>query len=103
MCAYDVLLQPRASVVLEQNFKSSKFYELVALRKPIFYLGDESDLGDFITKENIGVALYKDAEIERKVTELIEIIYSKKQINKLFDIHSYSFFKQTEFLKTIIK
>lgn len=85
----DWLLQLRAGRSKEEHFKSTKFYELIALRKPILYFGPEGDVSEFLKQNNLGLSG------NQAINELAEIVINNKTKNKLpdpdFDITGFSF------------
>lgn len=56
--------------VQRRNAKSSKFYELVALKKPILYFGPEGEVSDFIIKHNLGYHIKRDL-FKQQVEEIL--------------------------------
>lgn len=77
------------------NAMSSKFFELVALRKPIIYVGDSGTVSEFITKNKLGFCFTNDA-IEFVIKSVIDHWRSKNEFNENFDASEYTFAKQTK-------
>jgi glycosyltransferase involved in cell wall biosynthesis len=51
---YDAVLVLLSGRAMTQHFKSSKFYELVYLKKPIVYIGPQGDVSDFTEEKQLG-------------------------------------------------
>lgn len=51
---YDAVLVLLSGRAMTQHFKSSKFYELVYLKKPIVYIGPEGDVSGFTEEKQLG-------------------------------------------------
>jgi hypothetical protein len=96
---YVILILPPNRV----NAMSSKFYELVAFRKPILYFGNEGDVSDFIIKNKLGFHITKD-NIEGQVKSSIQ---NKKDLlvpDLNYDISKHTFEYQTkELIKELEK
>ncbi|TAL59986.1 MAG: hypothetical protein EPN85_08230 [Bacteroidetes bacterium] len=99
----DVVLQPRASVMLEENFKSSKFYEQIALRKPILYIGIPSELSDYYQNNKLGYALTSSSDVERISDEIINNLSTKIIPDKTFDLSVFTFEKQVRKISRILE
>lgn len=77
------------------NAMSSKFYELVAMRKPILYFGAKGTVSEFIEKYNLGFHI--TAETLDKKAELVVKNISEKKIPDLsYNISNHSFELQTK-------
>lgn len=85
----DWLLQLRAGKSKEEHFKSTKFYELIALRKPVIYFGPEGDVSEFLQKNKLGLSGNTPVE------ELAEKVISNKKTDLLpdhnFNVADYTF------------
>jgi hypothetical protein len=96
----DYLLQLRAGESQEQHFKSTKFYELIALRKPVIYFGPEGDVSQFIVQNKLGFSG------NMKTEELANILIENKKTRIIpsndFDVSQYDFFHLTKELEKII-
>ena len=96
----DLLLQLRGGRSYEEHFKSTKFYELIALRRPILYFGPEGDVSDFLVKEKLGFSGNKPTE------ELCSALMKNKEINTIplkdFSVSDYEFSKVTDDLLTLM-
>lgn len=96
----DYILQLRAGEALEQHFKSTKFYELIALGRPILYFGPGGDVVDFICRNKLGFNGNMDInELARSVME------NKKNpiIPENFDVSQFGFKNITRQLMTYLK
>jgi glycosyltransferase involved in cell wall biosynthesis len=76
----DYLLQLRAGESQEQHFKSTKFYELIALKKPVVYFGPEGDVSEFISSNKLGFSG------NTPVKELAEALISNKKTKNVPDM-----------------
>jgi hypothetical protein len=96
----DYLLQLRAGESQEQHFKSTKFYELIALRKPIIYFGPEGDVSKFIVENQLGFSG------NMNVQELSRALIENKDQNiipsKEFDVSKFEFTHLTKELEEFI-
>jgi glycosyltransferase involved in cell wall biosynthesis len=94
----DYLLQLRAGESQEQHFKSTKFYELIALRKPIIYFGPDGDVSKFIVENKLGFSG------NMNVSELCERVTENKRTKtvpaKEFDISQFDFSHLTKELES---
>lgn len=66
--------------------KSTKFYESIALRKPIVVFSEKGPTTDFVESQNIGFGIYKGTVKKR----LLELISQKITFHKDFDVNEYS-------------
>ncbi len=93
----DYLLQLRAGNALEQHLKSTKFYELIALKKPIIYFGTKSDVSDYIISHQLGF----DGNIAPN--DLVQLIIENKKTSSVpnisFDISQFEFQSVTNTLE----
>ncbi|MBS1646331.1 MAG: hypothetical protein JST67_03200 [Bacteroidetes bacterium] len=99
----DVILQLRASEKLEENFKSSKFYEQLALRKTILYIGKRSELSEFYLNNKLGFSLTLSSEIEHIADTIINNLHSKSIPDLSFDISSFTFENQAETVSEMLQ
>jgi hypothetical protein len=85
----DYLLQLRAGESQEQHFKSTKFYELIALKRPVIYFGPEGDVSEFICRNRLGFSG------NTPVKELAETITGNKNTKAIpdpnFDVSQFEF------------
>lgn len=96
----DYLLQLRAGESQEQHFKSTKFYELIALRRPIIYFGPKGDVGDFIDSNKLGFDSNNDLEII--TNSIIENKKHKLIPDPQFDISKFEFGTVTNVLEKFL-
>ncbi len=89
----DYLLQLRAGEAQEQHFKSTKFYELIALRRPIIYFGPTSDIEDFLLENHLGFS--GNAPTETLIKQIINNKEEQKIPDKNFDISTFEYLKVT--------
>jgi len=90
---YAILILPPNRV----NAMSSKFFELVALNKPILYFGGKGDVSEFIIKNNLGYHITSD-NIKEQAYLVLENVISHKIPNKNFDKREFTFQHQTNLL-----
>ncbi len=90
----DYLLQLRAGEMEEQHFKSTKFYELIALKKPILYIGPNGDVEDFLVDNNLGFTA------NQPIDRLAKIIIANKKEAQIPDL---SFYVEDYELTTVTK
>ena len=79
-----------------KNARSSKFFELVALRKPILYFGPAGFVSDFITDKKLGFHI-----TEQNIDQMVPMIVENKTSQTVpadFDLSEYSFEYQTKLL-----
>ena len=84
------------------NAMSSKFFELVALRKPILYFGNAGAVSEFIEKENLGFHITSQ-NLKKNIITLIENLKSKNIPNKSYDISKHTFAYHTNQLITTLQ
>lgn len=89
----DLLLQLRAGRSYEEHFKSTKFYELIALKRPILYFGPEGDVSDFLVKEELGFS--GNMSTEKLCEAIMENFQSAKIPRKDFSVTEFEFEKVT--------
>jgi len=82
-----------------KNTISAKFYEIIYLRTPILFIGDEGEVSNFIKKHNLGEHLALD-----NLDELNTLILKMKNTSYTFDIEiaHYTFSSLTERLIKLI-
>ncbi|MBX3165260.1 MAG: hypothetical protein KF900_12360 [Bacteroidetes bacterium] len=86
-----VLLRPDWS----PNGFSSKFFEYIALRKTLLYVGPKGKVNDFISNHSIGFVLNSE-NTEQISLSLIENRHLKKIPNRSFNLNEHTFEYQTE-------
>lgn len=88
-----ILLRPDWS----PNAFSTKFFEYIALRKPVLYIGPKGEVSDFIVNYRLGFTL--DAE---NVEQISHDIIKNRTINEIpdrtFNLQKYTFEYQTKLL-----
>jgi type III secretion system FlhB-like substrate exporter len=76
---------------------SSKFFELVALRKPILYFGEKGEVSDYIVKHRLGYHINLE-----NITTIINNIYNNLTTQQIpdrnYDVSSHTFNYQTKLL-----
>lgn len=80
-----------------RNSMSSKFYELVALRKPILYFGDKGEISDYLTNHKLGYYITSQ-NIESQVEHVLENMSNQEIPNKSFDFSFNTFEHHTKLL-----
>ncbi len=96
----DYLLQLRAGEGMEQHFKSTKFYELIALRKPIIYFGPEGDVSEFIKENQLGFS--GNQPLDELCNEVINNKKTETIPDKLFNISGFEYKNVTSFLESFL-
>jgi len=88
---YVILILPSNRV----NAMSSKFFELIALRRPILYFGGEGEVSRFILMNKLGFHI-----TEKNLTESVNICLTNRMDLTIpdpgYDIHQHTFGYQTE-------
>lgn len=93
----DYLLQLRAGESQEQHFKSTKFYELIALKKPVIYFGPKGDVSEFIIENKLGFD--GNTNTEQLAAQLIENKKKRSIPDENFDVSRFEFRAVTETLE----
>lgn len=88
---YAILILPPNRV----NAMSSKFYELVALRKPILYFGGIGEVSEFLIKHNLGFHITNE-NISQQVEVIIANIKNQLIPDLNYNIEAHSFDHQTK-------
>ena len=88
-----ILILPPSRV----NAMSSKFFELLALRKPILYFGGAGAVSDFLLKHQLGFHVTKQNIVEQ-VEFVLKNFTDHKIPNKNYDLNAYTFQYQTKLL-----
>jgi glycosyltransferase involved in cell wall biosynthesis len=83
-----------------KDFISTKFYELIALRIPIVYVGEAGIVWDFLNDNKLGLTLSID-DFENTFCKLTELL-SSFEYNSSFAVESYSFPQLTEDLLRVV-
>lgn len=79
------------------NAMSSKFFELVALRKPILYFGGKGLVSEFLLSNNLGFHI-TDQNITVQSKAILKNLQSKEIPDLSYDISKHSFEYQTKLL-----
>lgn len=99
-CDYVILILPPNRV----NAMSSKFFELVAMRKPILYFGGEGAVSEYLTNNRLGFHICK-GNLQEQATAVISNLQNQSVPDHNYDTSGHSFLLQTqkllEELKTI--
>lgn len=96
----DFLLQLRAGGVNEEHFKSTKFYELLALDRFILYFGPRGDISDFIETNRRGNSIFNG--LPNLVQFVIDAKEGKIFINEDKIVNDYSFSRLTDKLVELL-
>ena len=98
-CDYVILILPQNRA----NAMSSKFFELIAFRKPILYFGDKGSVSDFIINNKLGFHITLN-NIESQVRSVLENEKSQTIPNLNYNISKHTFEYQTkELIKELNK
>lgn len=81
---------------------SSKFFELVALRKPILYFGDKGEVSEYLIENRLGYHVTSE-NLNEITAEILRNIVSESIPDKSYDISYHTFEYQTKLLATKIK
>ena len=95
---YVILILPPNRV----NAMSSKFFELVAMRKPILYFGGEGDVADYLISNRLGYHITKE-NINSISIEIFNNIENNLVPDIHFDISMNTFENQTKLLAAKIE
>lgn len=97
---YDILLYLRSDLHFDQHFFSTKFFDMLALKKPILYAGPEGDVSGFIRKNNLGFCL--NDGITLCADTIMHTQKTKNIPDPSIDIQKYSLERVTEQLENIL-
>jgi len=98
---YDAVLILLNGRKMTQHFKSSKYYELVYLQKPILYIGSKGDVSDYTQQMKLGFFVEAD-KVEQITKKIIENKITKEIPDTTFNADQYSFENVTEQLDQIL-
>ncbi len=90
---YVILILPPNRV----NAMSSKFFELVALRKPILYFGGVGDVSEYLIKYRLGYHITSE-NLTTSVDEILSNITTQNIPDKNYDVSLHTFKYQTKLL-----
>ena len=90
---YVILILPPNRV----NAMSSKFFELIALRKPILYFGKEGMVSEFIVRNKLGFHITLN-NLEEQIKEIIDNLNTARIPDPSYDISTHTFEYHTKFL-----
>ncbi len=90
---YVILILPPNRV----NAMSSKFFELVALRKPILYFGGSGDVSEYLIKHRLGYHITPE-NLTTSVDEILNNISTQNIPDKNYDVSLHTFKYQTKLL-----
>jgi hypothetical protein len=90
---YVILILPPNRV----NAMSSKFFELVALRKPILYFGGSGDVSEYLIKYRLGYHITPE-KLTTSVDEILNNISTQNIPDKNYDVSLHTFKYQTKLL-----
>jgi hypothetical protein len=91
--SFAILILPANRV----NAMSSKFFELLALRKPILYFGGEGEVSEFLLKNNLGFHIINNRP-DVQIKNILEKVKNKVIPDINFDLTNYTFEHQTKLL-----
>lgn len=77
------------------NAMSSKFFELIAFRKPILYFGPQGEVADFIHKHALGWHVTKK-NFDETIRQFLLNLETRKIPNKGYDLSTHTFDYQTK-------
>jgi glycosyltransferase involved in cell wall biosynthesis len=98
---YDAVVIFLSGRAMTQHFKSSKYYELAYLKKPIIYVGPKGDVSDYTEKMKLG--FFADPNnIERVAEKMIANKKIKEIPDASFNPEDFSFEKVTQELDKIL-
>ena len=76
---------------------SSKFFELLCLRKPIIYFGKEGRVSEFIVKNELGFHV-TTKNLEAQIKEITANLTTGRIPNPSYDIGAHTFERHTKLL-----
>lgn len=85
-----------------EAFFSSKFYEMLCLRKPLLFFGKKGLVSDFIEKHKLGFHIQKN-NLQEMISAIIENMTTKKIPAVGYDLQQHSFEFHTKKLVVEIK
>lgn len=77
------------------NAQTTKFFELVALRKPILYFGGKGKVSSFIEENELGFHITTDNLIQQK-QKILKNVVNRKIPNKNYNVRQHSFDYETK-------
>lgn len=83
------------------NAFSSKFFELIAMRKPILYFGPPSDVSEFLELNGLGIHMSND-NFETQFKSFIDLCEGKWKLNTDYDLSQHTFRTQNQTLYELI-
>ena len=83
------------------NAMSSKFFEMIRLKKTILYFGPQSDVSDFINTNRLGLH-YSKSWTDDQIKRILSDIKEDTLLNKSYDIEQHSFETSTHELMTLL-
>ncbi len=95
---YAILILPPNRV----NAMSSKFYELIALRKPIIYFGGIGEVSEFLVKNKLGFHI-TSLNIFEQAQLVLDNLESKQIPDHNYNVTNFTFQKQTNLLVEELK
>lgn len=94
---YVILILPPNRV----NAMSSKFFELVALRKPIVYFGGAGDVSEYLIKHRLGYHVTIE-NLTTVVNDILSNINTQNIPDENYDVSLHTFEHQTKLLVDIL-
>lgn len=102
MREYDLVSILKTVAVASEHSKSSKFYELIAIRKPVIYFGRMGDISEFIENNKLGFSIHELNSIDAKVSLVLNNMLEQTLPDVNFDFQQYSFERVTQQLENIL-
>ena len=72
------------------NAFSSKFYEMVVMRKPILYFGPKGHVSEFLIKENLGIH-FSPNNFDESLERYLNLINKTQAINTNYNMQEHTF------------
>jgi glycosyltransferase involved in cell wall biosynthesis len=82
--------------------KSSKFFELISIRRPILVLGPRGDAADFVEEHRLGLGL-EQGQLAAELVPAIQRLLDPQFLNREFDILQYGQDRLTDELLGLLK
>lgn len=84
-----------------RHFMTTKFFEIIAMRKPIILIGPRGDVASFIEQHGLGVALEPEHVCDSLQHLLIRYFRGKMPYNQGFNVEQFSLPRVTEKLRLL--
>jgi len=104
---FNLINQSTACIILQsrnnKNFRTTKFFEFIAFRKPYIVMGEKGFVSDFVEQNKLGVFISNENFYTQFVDTLEKLAENKLEFNKEFDIDEFTCETQTNRLIALLK